>query len=145
MRYSFLTKPHPVLTGIMAGQSPQELIAEVRNAEFAGAQGIAIDLSDLKPEFRNTESLKSVIDSAALPFMFFFYRNDQWKKSDDDARQEVLLEAADAGASLIDVMGDLYDPSLMEITHNSAAIDKQKILIARPRCREDRDMREYGR
>lgn len=61
--------------------------------------------------------------------MFFFYRNDKWGDSDDDKRQELLLTAADAGASVIDVMGDLYDPSPMEITHNQAAIDKQKNLI----------------
>ena len=30
---------------------------------------------------------------------------------------------------MIDVMGDLYDPSPMEITHNPDAIDKQKRLI----------------
>ena len=30
---------------------------------------------------------------------------------------------------MIDVMGDLYDPSPMEITHNPVAIDKQKRLI----------------
>lgn len=129
MKYSFLTKSQPVLTGIMAGQTPQELIAEARNSEFAGAQGVGIDLSDLKPEFRNSESLKPVIDAVSLPFMFFFYRNDRWKESSDESRQEVLLAAADAGASMIDVMGDLYDPSPMEITHNSAAIDKQKKLI----------------
>ncbi len=129
MKRSFLTKPHPVLTGIMSGQTPQELIAEARNSEFAGAQGIAMDLSDLKPEFRNSESLRSVIDSVCLPFMFFFYRQDKWEDSSDETRQEVLLAAADAGASMIDVMGDLYDPSPMEITHDIAAIDKQRRLI----------------
>jgi len=61
--------------------------------------------------------------------MFYFYRNDRWAKSDDDARQEVLLAAADAGAAMIDVMGDLYDPSPMEITRNPAAIERQKRLI----------------
>src|SRR5690606_38524037 len=40
-----------------------------------------------------------------------------------------LLTAADAGASMIDVMGDLYHPSPMEITYNQNAIDKQKRLI----------------
>jgi 3-dehydroquinate dehydratase len=114
----------------MAGQTPQELIAESKNSEFDGANGIAADLSDLKPEFRNRESLKAVIDSVSLPFMFFFYRNDKWNKNtDDDSRQEFLLAAADAGAAMIDVMGDLYDPSPMEITHNKSAIDKQKALI----------------
>lgn len=129
MKYSFLTKPQPVLTGILAGQTPQELIAKSRNSESVGAQGIAIDLSDLKPEFRNLDSLQSVIDSVPLPFMFYFYRKDKWMDSDDDARQELLLAAADAGAAMIDVMGDLYDPSPMELTHDPAAIDKQKCLI----------------
>jgi len=35
----------------MGGQTPQELIAEARNAGFDGTQGIAITLADLKPEF----------------------------------------------------------------------------------------------
>lgn len=43
----------------------------------------------------------------------------------------MLLAAAEAGASIIDVMGDLYDPSPMELTRNPAAVDKQKRLIDR--------------
>jgi hypothetical protein len=61
--------------------------------------------------------------------MFFFYRNDKWNKSSDDDRQILLLGAAYAGASMIDVMGDFYHPSPMEITRNTKAIDKQKRLI----------------
>lgn len=131
MKLSFLNKPYPVITGILAGQTPEELMAESRNAEFDGAHGIAVDLYDLKPEFRNAESLKTVVDSVRLPFMFYFYRNDRWGKPTDEERQKVLLAAVDAGASMIDVMGDLYDPSPMEITHNKKAIDKQKRLIDR--------------
>jgi len=131
MNKSFLNQPHPVITGIMAGQTPAELIAESRNCEFDGAQGIAIDLADLKIEFRNREALKSIIDAVNLPFMFFLYREDKWGDSADDERQELLLAAAGAGASMIDVMGDLYDPSPMEITRDPAAVDKQKRLIDR--------------
>jgi 3-dehydroquinate dehydratase len=131
MRKSFLKQPPPVITGIMSGQTPQELIAESRNAEFDGARGIAISLADLKPEFRNADALKSVIDAVLLPFMFFFYRDDHWGDPSDDRRQELLLTAADAGAAMIDVMGDLYDPSPMEITRSAAAIEKQKRLIDR--------------
>ncbi len=129
MRYSFLNRPYPVVCGIMAGQTPQELIVGARNAEFEGAQGITIELKDLKPEFRNQEALKSVIDSVNLPFMFCFYRNDMWEGLEDEGRQKVLMAAADAGAAMIDVMGDLYDPSPMEITHNPEAIARQKELI----------------
>ncbi|MBN2713354.1 MAG: type I 3-dehydroquinate dehydratase [Planctomycetes bacterium] len=129
MKKSFLNQSTPVITGIMAGQTPEEMIAEARNCEFEGAQGIAISLEDLKPEFRNRDSIKRVIDTVNLPFMFIFYRNDRWGKPSDDERQELLLEAADAGASIIDVMGDLYDPSPMELTRSQSAIDKQMRLI----------------
>jgi len=131
MRLSFLNKPYPVISGILAGQTPQELIAGSKNAEFEGAQGIAIGLSDLKPEFRTAEALKPVIEAVNLPFMFFFYRDDHWGHADDEARQEVLLAAAEAGASMIDVMGDLYDPSPMEMTRRPEAVDRQKRLIDR--------------
>jgi 3-dehydroquinate dehydratase len=128
---SFLNKPYPVISGIIAGQTPQELITAAKNSVSEGATGITIDLHDLKPEFRNSESFESIINSVNLPFMFYFYRGDKWKKSSEEDRQEVLFAAADAGASMIDVMGDLYDPSLKEITYNKNAIDKQKRLIDR--------------
>ena len=130
MKRTFLNQPQPVATGIFAGQTPQELIAEARNCEFEGADGLAIELRDLKPEFRNRDSLKSVIDAVNLPTMFCFYRNDMQLNWNDEQRQELLLEAASAGAAMIDVMGDLYDPSPMELTRNPAAIDRQKKLIA---------------
>lgn len=128
-RLSFLNQSTPVIAGIIAGQTPQELMTRARESESKGAKGITIDLHDLKPEFRNTESFKRIINSVNLPFMFYFYRYDKWKKSSDDERQEVLLAAAEAGASMIDVMGDLYDPSPREITRDPRAIDKQKRLI----------------
>lgn len=130
MKRTFLNHSHPVVTALFSGQTPQELIAEARNSEFEGADGIAVELKDLKPEFRNRESLKSIIDSVNLPFMFCFYRNDMQLNWNDEQRQELLLEAASAGAAMIDVMGDHYDPSPMELTRNPAAIDRQKKLIA---------------
>ena len=129
MKLSFLNQPQPVLTAIMAGQTPEELVAESRNAEADGARGIAIDLQDFKPEFRNVEGFKRIVDAVNLPFMFYFYRNDRWGKPTDEERQEVLLAAAEAGASMIDVMGDLYDPSPREITRDPKAIDRQRKLI----------------
>ncbi len=131
MKRTFLNQPRPVATGIFCGRTPQELIAEARNCESDGADGLAVDLRDLSPEFRNRDALKSVVDAVNLPFMFFLYRNDARQDLDDDGRQEVLLAAAEAGGSIIDVMGDLYDPSPMEITRSPAAVDRQRRLIDR--------------
>ncbi len=131
MKRSFLHQSRPVVTALFRGQTPQQLIAAARTAEFDGADALAVELSDLKPEFRNTEALRSVTDAVHLPFMFIFYRNDNWAASSDAERQKLLLKAVDAGAAMIDVMGDLYDPSPMEITRNARAIDRQKRLIGK--------------
>lgn len=128
-RLSFLNKPYPVITALLGRATPQDLIADVRKSETDGAQGIVISLDELKTEFRNPDSLRSIINSVNLPFMCCFYRSDKWGKDSDDERQELLLKAADAGTSMIDVMGDLFDPSPMQITHNQSAIDKQQRLI----------------
>ena len=118
------------ITAIMSGQTPESLIAQSRNAEFNGADAIAVDLCNLRPEFRNRESLERVVNAVNLPFMFYFYRNDRHKvANDDESRQVLLLDAAKAGGGMIDVMGDLYDPSPNEITRNPEAIEKQKRLI----------------
>lgn len=40
MKRTFLNQSHPVVTGIFCGQTPAELIAEARNCEFEGADGV---------------------------------------------------------------------------------------------------------
>ena len=78
MRRLFFQKPNAtVITAIMTGQTPESLIGQSRGAEFDGADAIAVDLCDLRPEFRNRESLERVINAVNLPFMFYFYRNDK--------------------------------------------------------------------
>ncbi|RRJ97463.1 type I 3-dehydroquinate dehydratase [Opitutaceae bacterium TAV4] len=129
MKKTFLNQSRPVITSLFSGETPRELIAKAANSEFDGAGGVAIELHALRPEFRNRESLQSIIEAVKLPFMFCFYRKDAWENRDDDARQELLLTAADAGAAMIDVMGDLYDPSPLELTRTPAAVEKQMRLI----------------
>ncbi len=134
MRKLFPLNPAGTLiVDLMAARTPDEFIAESRGAEFDGADGIAVELYDLKPEFRNRESFRRIIDSVQLPFMFIFYRNDRWNNPgpEDEARQELLLEAVEAGAGMIDVMGDLYDRSPDECTRNPEAVAKQTALIER--------------
>ena len=120
-----------MITAIMTGATPSELIAQIRQADYDGADGIAIDLAQLRPEFRNVDSLRSVIAAAGImPVMFYFYRNDPMKQyQTDEERQQLLLAAVDAGAHIVDVMGDLYCPSPRECTHDETAIARQMELI----------------
>jgi 3-dehydroquinate dehydratase len=129
-RRKFLRPGGPTIAAIMDGQTPAELIAQARGAEFDGADAVAVSLFELKPEFRNPQSFAGIVNAVPLPFMFYFYRKDFWNvASTDESRQEVLLAAAEGGAAIIDVMGDLYDPSPRENTSSPEAVERQMRLI----------------
>lgn len=129
LKKSFFSRQDPAVTLLMRGGSIEEIIANARRGEFEGADAIAVELCDLPPELRTTDNFRHIMHEVRLPFMFLLYRNDRWLKNDDDARQQYLLNAAEAGAELIDVMGDLFAPARRELAVDSQAIEKQKRLI----------------
>ena len=126
---SFFNRQQPAVTLLMKGETIDQMLACARAAEFDGADAIAVELSDLPPEQRTKENYRRLMTGVHLPFMFILYRSDRWLKDDDEARQSYLLEAAEAGAEVIDVMGDLFDPSPFELTRKPEAIEKQMRLI----------------
>lgn len=126
---SFFNREKSAVTLLSGVSSVSEMIALAKTAQDQGADAVAFEILWLPLEERTVEKFKAVIESVPLPFMFICYRNDQFLKGDDEARQEYLLRAVDAGAEVVDVMGDLYDPSPRELTFNKEAITKQKALI----------------
>lgn len=129
VRKSFLNRQEPVVTLLINGSSLQKMLIAMRQAEFDGADAITLQLDELPLEERTTEMLQGLFSAVSLPIMCCLYRNDRFLKDDDDARQPFLLNAIDAGAEFVDVMGDLFDPSPFELTHNESAIKKQIALI----------------
>ena len=127
----FFEHKKAMITLLCCPESIEAAQALVLAAEADGADGIAVELTKLPPEQRTREKFRAVMDSVQLPFMFVDYRNDIFFGADDEARQKYLLLAAEAGAEVIDVMGDLYDPSPLELTCDPVAIRKQKQLIGK--------------
>ena len=118
------------ISAILGAAAPEEVICRYRAAESDGADSVALELRYLRPEFRNLETLRRIIHATSLPTMAIMYRNDCFKELVEDApRQKLLLTAAEAGAAVIDVMGDLYSPAPDENTHDPAVIARQKELI----------------
>ena len=131
MKHSFFNRQDAAVTLLYAPESMNEAIGLARAAEMDGADGIAVELQKFPLEQRTEENFRTLIRCTQLPYMFLDYRNDRFLGTDDEARQKYLLLAAQCGAEVIDVMGDLYDPSPLELTHDPAAIEKQKALIDR--------------
>lgn len=127
---SFFDRESTAITALFSGATVQELVTKTRMSAAEGADGIAVEIHRLPPEERTVDNFRRIMDEAMLPFMFICYRGCAWYGNDDEARQEFLLRAADAGAEVIDVMGDLYSRAENELTMDPAAIEKQKKLIA---------------
>ena len=130
MKKSFFNRQETAITALFNGSTIAELMAKVRASAAKGADGIAVEINILPPEFRTVDHFRALINEVPLPFMFICYRNCKYCGADDEARQEYLLRAAEAGAEVIDVMGDLYCRSEDELTMDPVAIEKQKKLIA---------------
>lgn len=131
MKHSFFNRQSAAVTLLCSPTSIGEAVNLARIGEMDGADGIAVELQKIPTDQRTEPNFRTLINSVQLPFMFIDYRSDLFLKGDDEARQQCLLLGAQCGAEVIDVMGDLYDPSPYELTRNAEAIEKQKALIGR--------------
>lgn len=129
LKRSFVNRQEPAVALLYKPSSTALAIAVARSAEMEGADGIALELGSMPEEERTYDNFLRIINSVHLPFMFIAYRNDEFCGGDDEARQKYLLTAADAGADVIDVMGDLYAPATYELTTDPQAVAKQMKLI----------------
>lgn len=129
LKASFFNRQEPAVTALLIEKSVNDFIVQMRASEFDGADAVAAELKYLPLEERTRENFSAMIGCTQLPSMFLSYRNDQFLGADDEARQKYLLLAAECGAEVIDVMGDLFDPSEFELTRDAAAVKKQMKLI----------------
>lgn len=129
---SFLNKDRALLTAMVQLGDPESCITLIRNSAASGAEAFGIQLCYLEQKYRTEENYAYIFSRCGnIPIYVTNYRKKKSVGLTDDALAEELLIALKAGATLVDVMGDLYDPSPMEITHNPKAIEKQRALIDR--------------
>lgn len=131
MKTSFLTSEKPLFCAMIQCATPDECCEKIRLSIEAGAEAIAIQLDRLKRHLRKPEHLKKIFASCCgKPIYVTSYRSGENIGMSDDECVELLLLALDCGATLFDVMGDLYSPSPQyELTMDKVAIQKQMALI----------------
>ena len=115
----------------MVQASNPERIKELIDASIPeGAEAIGMQFCKLKVEYRNEKTYRELFAYTDLPIYVTNYRNhiSNIGKSDDVLAAE-LVELAECGATLCDVMGDYFDACEGELTMNKVAIKKQIHLI----------------
>lgn len=131
MKPSFLNHDKPLLCAMIQCATPDDCCEKIRLSLEAGAEAIAIQLDRLKRDLRSAADLKRIFSACAgKPIYVTSYRTGENIGMTDEECVELLLLALECGATLFDVMGDLYDRSPQyELTMDEKAVKKQMALI----------------
>ena len=128
---TFLNREKPLLTCMVQADNPERIKELIDRSLPEGAEAFGMQFCKMKPEYRNRDTYKALFDLAApLPVYVTNYRRygENAGKSDDVLAAE-LLELAECGATLCDVMGDYFAPCEGELSMNGEAVQKQMALI----------------
>ena len=130
MKKSFLNSATPFVTEMVQAPTAGQAEIKIRNAIADGATAIGFQMSFLEKQYRTEEALTSIFSAAEdKPVYFTNYRGGLNEGMSDEELTDGLLFGLKCGATLVDVMGDTFDPSPEELTTNENAIAKQMKLI----------------
>ena len=127
---TFLHHDRSLLTCMVQARMPDEIKALITASIPEGAEAFGMQFSTIAPECRNRETYQDLFSFAApYPVYVTNYRNRGNQGKSDETLAKELLELAECGAVLCDMMGDYFDPSVDELTMNPEAIRKQMQLV----------------
>ncbi len=130
MKKSFLNPKEPFITEMIQAPSIQLSKTKIENAIKDGATAIGLQLSYLDKEIRTEKNLRELFESAKdKPLYVTNYRNHKNEGLSDELLLEELIKTLEYGATLLDVMGDAFNPSPEELTTDEKAILKQMKFI----------------
>lgn len=129
-RKSFFNNDSAVLTCMVQANNPDRIKELMRKSIPQGAEAFGIQLEQLNSEYKNAEAYKELFSCAEdKPVYVTNYRYAKNEGKSDEQLADELLESADCGANLCDIMGDYFDRQPGEMTYNETAVEKQKDLI----------------
>lgn len=130
MKPTFLNHEKALITAMVQADNPDRVKYLMKSSENEGAEAFGMQFERMKPEFRTQETYKDLFTFAKeKPVYVTNYRSGNNEGKSDETLAAELLEFADYGATLCDVMGDCFDKQPGELTMNDEAIEKQMKLI----------------
>ena len=127
---TFLNCEKPLLVCMVQADNPARIKELIDRSLPEGAEAFGMQFCKMKEEYRNEKVYRELFSYTDKPIYVTNYRRhgENAGKSDDVLAAE-LLELAECGATLCDVMGDFFDPCEGELTMNEEAVKKQMALI----------------
>lgn len=132
MEYDFLNCEKATLTVMVQANNPTRIKELMDKAIPAGAEAFGIQFEQMLPEYRTPEVYRDLFGYAkGRPSYVTNYRGTQNNGKSDDELGDELVELAECGADLCDIMGDYFDKQPDEVAVDKNAINKQIGLINR--------------
>jgi len=126
MKPTFLNHEKPLLTAMLQYNTPDLTIGAIRNGLAAGAEAFGLQVESLEKEYQNAETYKRLFgEMHGKPCYVTNYRYKSNEGKSDEVLAEEMLALAENGATLVDVMGDIFSKHPEELTDNPEAIEKQ--------------------
>jgi len=127
---TFLNVSNPLLTCMVQADNPERIKELIDLSRPEGADAFGMQFCKMKPEYRNKEIYRNLFEYASpQPTYVTNYRGHRNEGKSDDVLGKELIELAECGATLCDVMADYYDHCEGELTMNEEAVSKQMKLI----------------
>lgn len=130
MKPTFLKYEKPLLTVMVQAKTPERTKELIDKSLPEDAEAFGMQIEKLLPEYRTPEIYRELFSYAqGKPVYVTNYRRAQNEGKSDAVLASELLELAENGATLCDMMGDYFDPQPGELTRDEAAVKKQMQLI----------------
>ncbi len=129
MGKTFLSYDRATITTMVQGDNPDRIKELMDKSIPLGAEAFGMQFEQMKPGYRNAEVYRQLFEYTDKPVYVTNYRYRENEGKSDDTLAEELIELAECGATLCDVMGDYYDRQPDEVAVDESAIKKQMELI----------------
>ena len=130
MKYDFLNFEKATLTVMVQANNPTRIKELMDKSLPAGAEAFGIQFEQMLPEYRTPEVYRDLFSYAeGRPSYVTNYRDKQNAGKSDEELGDELVELAECGAELCDIMGDYFDRQPDEVAVDENAINKQIELI----------------
>ncbi len=123
---SFFNNDSAVLTCMVQGDNPDRIKELMRKSIPQGAEAFGIQFEQMNSEYRKAEIYKELFSCAEDAYICDKLPIRKNEGKSDEQLAEELLELADCGAELCDIMGDYFDKQPGEMTYNETAVKAKK-------------------
>ncbi len=130
MKTPFLNGKKPPIVAMIGGETAAQMKKTIATALADGADALGIQVEQLPPEERTDAILTDLFAACGdHPIYVTSYRGGNSETLSDEQITDYLLQCLSCGATLGDVMGDLYCPAPTGMTFDPTAAQRQTELI----------------